>query len=140
MLLPYTASLGSLVVSIVASEAKGYMFEPYDGHFLIIEERGGWEIISESKINLICSGYVALEFVFHKLVKRDLRGFRPLWRHMRLWRKVEGAKGWEVNNIFCRFRAVITRFRVRKRVLGRVRGRVSYIIGIVMVQKCILQT
>ena len=41
MLLLNTTSLGSIVVSIVGLEAKGCMFEPYDGHFLIIEERGG---------------------------------------------------------------------------------------------------
>ena len=74
--------------------AEGCMFEPYARHFLIIEERGGWDIINE---NLI-SGYVAMKFVFHKVVKSALRGFRSLWRHMRIWRKVEGAKGWEVNN------------------------------------------
>ena len=56
MLQSHTTSLGSIVVSIDALVAKGCMFEPYDGHFLIIEERSGWEIISESKIILICSG------------------------------------------------------------------------------------
>ena len=98
MLLFKTTSLGGLMVRTVDLEAGGCMFEPYARHFLIIEERGGWEIINESKINQICSGNVAMKFVFHKVVKSALRGFRSLWRNMRIWRKVEGAKGWEVNN------------------------------------------
>ena len=49
MLLPRTTSLGGLVDRTVDLEAGGCMFEPYDGHFLIIEERGGWEIMNESK-------------------------------------------------------------------------------------------
>ena len=53
--------------------AEGCMIEPYARHFLIIEERGGWDIINE---NLI-SGYVAMKFVFHKVVKSALRGLDP---------------------------------------------------------------
>ena len=45
MLLLYTTSLGSIVVSIVDLEAKGCMFDPYDEHFLIIEER---EVVEKS--------------------------------------------------------------------------------------------
>ena len=41
MLLPYTTSLGGLMVKTVGLVAEGYVFEPYARHFLIIEERGG---------------------------------------------------------------------------------------------------
>ena len=75
MLLHYATRRGGLMVRNVGCAAEGCMFEPYANHFLIIER----EVIERIIINEnLISGFVAMKFVFHKVVKSALRGFRSL--------------------------------------------------------------